>query len=52
VITWNHDTYFTGKDLITDIGLLLRTGVHPPNVRTPIYEQHKRLGLPYWVFLR
>jgi len=49
---WNHGTYVEGKVLINDIGQLLRKGVHPPDERMPIYEQHQRGTATYWVYPR
>ena len=49
-LSFNHDTYVEGKALINDISLLMRNGTHPPNVRTPIYEQRQRGGATFWAF--
>ena len=48
VFSLGHATYADRRELLNDIGLLLRKGERPPNRRTPIYRQMRLQDLVYW----
>jgi len=49
-VSWGHSEYANKREMLNDVGLLLRTGVRPPHVRTPIYERLP-VGKPaYWKY--
>jgi esterase/lipase superfamily enzyme len=36
MLSINHDVYSSNREVLTDIGRLLISGIHPPNDRTPL----------------
>jgi esterase/lipase superfamily enzyme len=48
VLSLNHSGYAEKSALLTDISLLLKTGVRPPDRRIPILKSMEAAGRPYW----
>jgi esterase/lipase superfamily enzyme len=48
VLSLNHHGYAEKTALLTDIALLLKTGVRPPERRLPILRRIKAQSGPYW----
>jgi hypothetical protein len=47
VLSLNHSGYAEKSALLTDISLLLKTGVRPPDRRIPILKSMEAAGRPY-----
>jgi esterase/lipase superfamily enzyme len=45
-----HNHYAEKRELLNDIALLLRQGVRPPHVRTPILDRKQTGGSVYWKY--
>ena len=50
VFSLGHASYSDRRELLNDIGLLLRKGERPPHLRTPIYRQVRLRDLMYWKY--
>jgi esterase/lipase superfamily enzyme len=50
VFAFNHDIYIEGPVLVSDIALLLRKGIRPPNARTPSFEHRSTGNGSYWLY--
>ena len=45
----DHSLYAEDREVLTDIGNLIRDGVRPPSRRTTLYDTARSQGRPYWV---
>jgi hypothetical protein len=48
VLALNHSTYAERSALLNDIGLLLRTGERPPELRIPILQKVTTSAGSFW----
>ena len=49
-VSLGHSDYADRKELLNDVGLLLRRAVRPPHVRTPIYVRLPKGNPSYWKY--
>lgn len=48
--SFNHSTFADRAQILKDMKLILKGGVHPPDKRFPIYEEIKLGGGSYWKY--
>ncbi|MEO1206132.1 MAG: alpha/beta hydrolase [Pseudomonadota bacterium] len=52
-LTYNHANYADSSHLLTDLRLLLRSGVRPPDRRFPVYVKRAVTGIgSYWQYVK
>ena len=48
IFSYNHDIYVTSKLILSDLGSLFRSGIHPPDQRTPTFRPVEGRNGLYW----
>jgi esterase/lipase superfamily enzyme len=52
LLSLNHNTYAEGGHVLTDLRVLLRDGVRPPDRRFPVYLTQTTAAGTYWRYVR
>jgi hypothetical protein len=52
LLSFNHSDYAERSHLLVDMGLIMKDGVNPPDLRFPIYKKVEGPAGAYWRYVR